>query len=478
MRHFKREGTVGILSLNFLLIAIFITDSTVISRTFSVRYRGTPLPPLLLALALLWLSAPTWVHGQEAPRPSLARDYTQATLPVFYNIKEGPILFRFNTSIRTEFNDNVNLGNGTTEAREADLIVTPQLGIDALWTVSSLNTLQLHTVLGYAKYLNHSNLDSTSVLASPDSALNFNIYVGDFKINLHEQFSYQEDPVDQGAVSGVAQFGRLINTAGMEVLWDLNGMIVTTGYDHTDLVTAGATSSAGVSIDTSSLNYESDQINGMVLFNIYASLNAGLEATANDVRYASDAADDATRLSFGPFIEAQLTHYTKIAASGGYQGTFSNGQAVATGTTGSTTTTPGYGGSWYGDLRITNRLNKWVTDQISFGHEDDIGILSAETVTTFARLESSIQIAPQMGLSLGVSFADAQEHGPLPSIFGFSTTHYQLLTATVSTSYQITRKLSASLEYDFAYRTSGATAGQVDQGYTQNRFVLTLGYQF
>ena len=214
----------------------------------------------------------------------------------------------------------------------------------------------------------------------------------------------------------------------------------------------------------------------MALVNIYSSLNAGLEATASSVRYSADAADDATRLGVGPFVEAQLTHYTKLAASGGIQDTISSG-SIATGTTGSTVGS-GYGLGWYGDLAISNRLNRYITDQISIGHEDETGLLSAETVVTFARLGANIQVAPEVAVGLDVSYEDAKQYGNFPSVFGFSSSHYQQFTLALSTGYQLTKKLNVSLGYNLAIRTSSSVSGEPSQGYTQNAVYLKLDINF
>ena len=161
-----------------------------------------------VAAGLLVLGAVgfTTASAQEEARPSLARQKVIPPLPTDSNVKVGPILFRFGAGLRTEFVDNVNLANGTTVPIESDIILSPQLGIDAAWPVTKLNVLRFHTTLGITQYLNHPDLSTNNLLISPDSELRFDVYLGDFKINLHDQFSLQEDPVGQGALSNVSKF--------------------------------------------------------------------------------------------------------------------------------------------------------------------------------------------------------------------------------------------------------------------------------
>ncbi len=58
----------------------------------------------------------------------------------------------------------------------------------------------------------------------------------DFRINLHDRFSLQQDPTDEIQLSNVADYGRFENTVGVSVLWDLNKAVLTFGYDHYHLI--------------------------------------------------------------------------------------------------------------------------------------------------------------------------------------------------------------------------------------------------
>ncbi len=69
-------------------------------------------------------------------------------------------------------------------------------------------------------------------MIAPDSVLSFDVYIGDFKINFHDQFSYQQDPASIGSLSNVVNFNRFQNIAGIGGVWDLNKLILTLSYDH------------------------------------------------------------------------------------------------------------------------------------------------------------------------------------------------------------------------------------------------------
>ena len=422
----------------------------------------------------------TTASGQEEARPSLARQKVERSLPTDSNVKVGPILFRFSAALRSEFVDNVNLSNGATAPIESDFIFTPQLGIDAAWLITKLNVLRFHTTLGITKYLDHPDLGTNDILISPDSELRFEIYVSDFKINLHDQFSLQEDPVGQGALSNVSKFGRFINTAGFGVLWDLNDVVVSTGFDHTSFTVTGATTpTANTTQNTNALDRTTDQVSASALFNVGSTMSVGLESVASVSRYPEAPQNDATRVSVGPFVQLLLTRYTRIYASFGYQGTFFENPTpapVATTTTGTqpaatvppTDSASASPDSYYANLTITHRLNRYYQDRLSVGHESQLGLFSQSTETTFVNYTSLWQLNPVLALSTSIFFEDTVESGAQSSV------PYQRFGLSFSTGYRVTKKLSASVVYQFIEKTSANEF----QSYRQNRIGLGISYQF
>jgi hypothetical protein len=171
------------------------------------------------AAAVGCLAAPA--DAQEVPRPSYARQVEKKTLPTVSNFKVGEVLLRTEASVGVEYVDNVDL----TRHGKADVIITPQVGISAMWAMTKLNTLQFKAGLGYMYYMNNPTLNRQTTTITPDSALVFNVYAGDVKISFHDQFGLQQETTSQGTLSGLAQIERFTNTAGFSVLWDTNDVI-------------------------------------------------------------------------------------------------------------------------------------------------------------------------------------------------------------------------------------------------------------
>ena len=148
----------------------------------------------LLFAALLGSSS---AFAQEAVRPSLAGEAAaearrQSLDRIPYNLLVGPVRFRVSATAGLEYNDNINIAEVNTQE---DFIFRPSVNLNMLWPVTQLNTLRFDLGVGYAFFLDHSENNTNGVLLTPGSALSFDIFVGDFRINFHDGFSLEQDPI-------------------------------------------------------------------------------------------------------------------------------------------------------------------------------------------------------------------------------------------------------------------------------------------
>ena len=302
------------------------------------------------------------VRAQEAVRPSLAGEAAaearrQSIEQIPYNLLLGPVRFRFSVTTGVEYNDNINLAETD---KQDDLIFRPQLNIDAIWPVTQLNTLRLDLGFGYAFYINHPNADTNGVLISPGSQLAFDIFVQDFRINFHDRFSLQQDPVAQIQLSNVVDYGRFENTAGVSVLWDLNKAVLTFGYDHYTYV---STTNA-----FSYLDRNAEELTLSAYFALTSTTGAGLETSAVFNYFDQPVLNDSVSYSIGPFVETQLTNYLKLRASAGYQFiNFDSGGSVGDTKDGS---------DFYANLLLSHRINAAISQTLAAGHESQLGVNS------------------------------------------------------------------------------------------------------
>src|SRR5436309_3311767 len=229
---------------------------------------------------LMSILAAAGVYAQDAIRPSLAgqeaseaRQEDVSRIP--YNLLLGPMRVRVGATVGAEYNDNINYAEVNTQD---DFIITPSLSLDAIWPITQLNTLRLDLGIGYSFYLDHSNYNTNTILIAPKSQIAFDIFVGDFRINIHDRMQLQQDPIQEGALSNVAKYGRFENTAGISVLWDLNKLLLTVGYDHYNFVSTTSTFDY--------LDRNAEIVYGSAAFIVTPTITVGPEANAVWSRYS------------------------------------------------------------------------------------------------------------------------------------------------------------------------------------------------
>ena len=242
-----------------------------------------------------------------------------------YNFAIGPVQFGLAAGVGIEFNDNITLAD---HDRIEDFIFRPSLDLQASWRLSELNTLKLSIGASYAKYFDHSEFDSRSVLLSPNSELAFTLYVGSVKITLRDRLSYQEDSYSLATLSNTGTpYRRYENQAGIQLNWAINDKLeLAGGYDHYNLWTVGdAFALQDRAIDTIFLKPS---------YQIVPGIKIGVSGSYSFINFDSADRGDGHGLLVGPFIEWQVSEYTNLHLEGGYQelqfdkgGDFSN-QAI------------------------------------------------------------------------------------------------------------------------------------------------------
>src|SRR6266404_3834284 len=195
-------------------------------RRCAISLKSDQLRKSITLLFVILMLIGGGAFAQDAVRPSLAGQATsearqQDVSRIPYNLLLGPVRFRVGATVGVEYNDNVNYADDGTAvipnptgpgfirtSPQDDVIVTPNLTLDAIWPITQLNTLRLDLGIGYAFYLDHSSNDTDYILIAPKSQIAFDIFVSDFRINIHDRMLLQQDPIQEGALSNVVNYGR------------------------------------------------------------------------------------------------------------------------------------------------------------------------------------------------------------------------------------------------------------------------------
>jgi hypothetical protein len=394
------------------------------------------------------------LSAQDAIRPSLAGEQAsearrQDIERIPYNLMTGPIKYRVSATFGIEYNDNINLSDNNAES---DVIFHPQVNIDAIWPVTQINTLRLDIGLGYAFYINHSDQDTNGILLSPGSQIAFDVFIGDFRINFHDRFSLQQDPIDELQVSNVVDYGRFENAAGVSVMWDLNKAVLTLGYDHYTYI---ATNS-----DFDYLDRNAEEIVGSASFAVTNTTSVGLESSFVTTYYNKNVLNDSNNYSIGAFVETQLTNYLKLRFAAGYQ-------MIDFDNTGSVFDSMD-SDDYYANVLISHRLNAAITQTLAAGHESQLGINSNFISLNYIRHTVTWNVIRDTLLSTEVFYEDADDSG------GFLGEHLHRYGGAVTLGYQLTPHVTLGLRYQFTKKDSNIP----ERDYVQNRVSLDATYSF
>jgi len=424
------------------------------TRTAS-RFSGQSLKRIFFCAMLLLLSLPAVVRSQDAVRPSLAGEYAsearrQDIDRIPYNLLVGPVRFRFSASFGVEYNDNINLAQH--DEREDDIILRPQLNFDAIWPITQLNTLRLDIGIGYSAYINHSSNNTDGILVAPGTQIAFDIFVGDFRINIHDRMSIQDDPIEEAALSNVSNYSRFENTAGISVLWDLNKVLLTVGYDHYNFI--------ALNDDFDYENHNSEILSGSAAFAVASNVNIGVESYAVYSYYDQHVLNDSLDASLGGFVETQLSTYLRLRAAAGYQWIDFDDDGTVNDTNDLS--------SWYGNILLTHRLNAVLEQSLAAGHEAQLGVNSNYVELTYVRHTVSWNIVKNTLLTTEFFYEDGNESG------GFIDEHFYRYGGAVTVGYQLTPHVTLGARYQYTEKDSDSPG----RNYIQNRVSVDGTYSF
>lgn len=416
---------------------------------FGRRFFARPAPTRTgVAACLLLTMAAT---AQEAVRMSVAgqqaADAQKRGLENSRaNLELGPVSLRFSASLQVQGTDNVyNTGND----RQADVFFQPQFNVTGLWRATDRNTLSLTLGLGYTEYLKATEYNGLFV--APGSDLSFNVYVGDVVVNVHDRFSVSQSVANQPGVTGIGGYNRFENVSGMGLIWDLNDLLVSAGYDY-DLF---------IPLEERYQDQErgADLMSASASFELNPSTRAGVQLGGGLTDYTAGTYNDNQHVSAGVFFTTQVSEYSTLSVSGGY--VFYNFDAGGSLTNGDTL------GAVYGDLTFSQRVSALLSHSIAVGRSLQPGFFSDLTDVIYARQQAKWSLLRKFTLTTALSYEYVMDSVPAPETsnrYGFG----------VTLGRSLSDHLSGNLGYQFYYRSSNVAGGT----YPLNQVNLNLVYAF
>ena len=428
---------------------------------------------LLLFLALITLCAAPKMRAQELMRESLAgADAGQGAVAgntdeSSYNLKLGPVRFSLDANAGLEYIDNITYSEHN---RESDEVVRIALNIRALYAITRLNTLQLDLGIGFVHYIEHPDATSNDLFITPGSQIAFNVYVADiFRINFHDSFALLQDPVDQPDLSNETDFGRFTNTVGVTVVADLNTVVLTAGYDHFNYISLNS--------DYNFLDRSSESFLLSAVYKLAPRTFIGLEGNAAITSYNDNVQNDSFGGSVGGYFDFTFNTYIRVILRGGYQyASFDHSFEVFDEFSGEGANFPRGTqfrdkeelNDFYYNVTINHRINAYVTESVTAGRENDLGLTSNYITENYVRYNVAWRAFNNVAVTGDAFYENDQESG------GLFDESLQRFGATGSLGYQFNLKLSASVYYGYLRKDSEVA----DRSYYQNTVGVNVDYKF
>ncbi len=395
----------------------------------------------------------------------------------YYNIKAGPVYVTLNSSVQTQYTDNVNLSNGKDSPILSDLIITPRVGFTALSELQMFprerddierTTLSLSMNLGYEYHLLQPTLNrnNTDLNVAPDSQIAFRILAGPVKIRVYDQMAMQSDSGSDGSLSNVAQFRRFTNTIGANAEWPINSLTnAHLDVSHRNLwalsIVSLDSSGNATNIGTSAFNNYVDTVSGSINSRVLSFLTLGMGASVSKTTFPSASDQDSTTIAYGPTASFQLSDYTSLDTSAGISESIpSNGPSTT---------------SEYANASLVNRFNQYYTQTLSVGRQLSLSLLGAQTQVDYVRYNGSWRMNSKITLNGTIGIDQTTYLGNGGSLGNIvDTSPYRMLRAQLSTQYRLSRKLDTHLSYTYLKKL----ADQADDGYSQNMITWDISYAF
>ena len=389
-----------------------------------------------------------------------------------YNFAIGPVQFGLAVGLGLEFNDNITLADENTIS---DFILRPSLDIQATWRLSELNTLKLSVGASYAKYFDHSEFDSRSVLLSPNSEIAFTLYVGQVKITLRDRLSYQEDNYNVPTLSNTGTpYRRFENQAGLQLEYAINDKVTLTGgYDHYNLWTIGE--------DFQLQDRAIDTVFLKPSYQVAPGVKIGVNGSYSFINFDSSDRGDGHGLLVGPFIEWQISEYTSLYLEGGYQelkfdkgGDFNNAAIDQLGLSASDTVAvrdilrdSEDTSTYYIKFEINNKPSDIFDHRLAFSKTAEIGFSSNSYDLYHVEYDANWKVLQHTEIGPVLFYEYYTASGDLGE-------KAHRVGAGVGVRYHFSNSLTLGLDYRFIAKDSDLE----NSDYRQNLAFLSLYYKF
>jgi hypothetical protein len=402
---------------------------------------------------------------------SIDRSLTPPTNPAVYWAPDqallGPVQGSFGVQAGAQYNNNINTSQF---APESDAIIYTGVNVGLLWPATENSALRFGAAIGYINYVSHSS-DSGPVV-SPDSALSWQIKLGDATLSVYDQISYLEQGIPDPALANVVKLPRLDNTAGTRITWEPKQWLVEAGYSFDYFISPSPTYNY--------LDRDSHYFFTRDAWRFADKTQAGIEGSVSLTHYIESTLGTSQSVSVGPYAEWQVTQATFVTARiGEVLNHFDSSGPATPGTSLS---------SYYLGFEISGTPATFLSDNINVVRQIALGINqgSGYVEQTTASGAFSLSVTPRVSLNGYVTYETGYQPletqflsrafpgGPIIAEPEITSERFQFYGGGPTLSWRMTDKFSSRLTY-FGWRRLSNLSGRA---YLQNTVALNLSYTF
>lgn len=359
-----------------------------------------------------------------------------------------PWFTRISIALAVEANDNINVSQSDPEE---DLILRPSTQIQVGYSLTEISSLSLDVSAGYAKYIAHPENDTFVLNTEGLTGLDLDLHVSRTRINLHSEFSLQQDPVSEGEVSGQADYRKFINISGFVIEPEYDRLHITIGYDHITELYSGALADQNRSVES---------VFGEVGRRVGDSALYSLAFGGAYVGPTSGGHNDGFTYSVSIQAATQISEYLRFRAEAGYGGVQFNGSSVAFDAED--------GDTFFGSLAIENRLNQWVSQTLRGGTDILPSVRSNFRKVIYLTHMANWTVVRHVSLSSELFYENSA------SSLNLGGERYDRYGVGAGISIHLAGKLDGRIGYRFALKESNLSGND----YSQNQVTLTITRQF
>jgi hypothetical protein len=366
----------------------------------------------------------------------------------------GPILEAVTGTVGISYTDNSQLSNTDKISRVS---IYQSLDLDTTWILSHFNQLELKFGGKLSEDFFGNGKNKVVFGIAPDSKVQFQFAISDFRVRLYDQFSYVQDPTSDPTATNTTYLNRLTNSVGAAIDADFRVAVLTLSGDYTY---SNQDSTNVQNQTTTSGARHTWRLGSDITFEYSPSIQYGLTTSlSHSTGSGSDSGGNVNSLSVGPFIKGKLSKFTDFDLAAGVN---------------LIDASPSVPVAYYVSSVIRHQIRRhW---QAIFSAEHDFnftGSGTALTEETRFRLGTQLDVTRQITFSASGFFNFGDENS------GVNPGSYRQYGLTLDLGWQPRKRWSTGVSYEITRRDGASTStSSTSTSYLENLVTFRLSYLF